>query len=125
MIVGRYKAKVDADAKARAKKAAEDFQRKLHQAMVTETKQSLQKAIQKDATKAVNDGLLTGPIMKVSCDFATSADAADQHQATFSCLAVNKINVADGTEEGYSYTGTANYDSGTISWHLGRGGVTP
>jgi hypothetical protein len=79
----------------------------------------LQKAILKDARQSVSDGTLDGPIKSVSCQPATSTDSTDAHQATFSCIAVNKTN-SDGTLAGYSYTGTANYDSGNITWHLGR-----
>ena len=34
------------------------------------------------------------------------------------CLAVNQSN-ADGTEEGYRFTGTINFDSGSYTWRLG------
>jgi hypothetical protein len=35
-------------------------------------------------------------------------------------MAVNKSN-ADGTEEGYGFTGTINFDSGSYTWRLGNG----
>jgi hypothetical protein len=84
----------------------------------TLAKTSLESMILKDARQKVNDGVLDGPIKKVTCDAATSADSSST-EGTFNCLAVTQTN-SDGTDSGYGYVGTANYDTGEISAHMGN-----
>jgi hypothetical protein len=85
----------------------------------------LERHIKKDAVKDVNDGLLQGPIIRVQCDPGTAGDATNTTQSSFDCTVVTKVNVADGTESGYQWTGTINFNSGAMSWHPGGSGVTP
>lgn len=104
-----------AAAVAKAKKNIAKIEREIQQ---TEAKTSLQSLVQKDAREKVAEGYLDGPIKHVSCEPATSADSATTEE-TFNCLAVDKTN-ADGTEEGYSYVGTANFNTGMVTAHLGN-----
>ena len=78
---------------------------------------SLEQMIQKDAKSKASDGFFDGPIKHVTCDPASSADSASTED-TFNCLAVNKVEGT--TEEGYSYVGTANYQTGQITAHVGN-----
>ena len=65
-------------------------------------------------------GVLTGPILHSSCTpVSGSPDSLSAHSGTFECLAANKTNASDGTESGYRYSGTVDYDTGSITWHLG------
>jgi len=112
--------KVEQDRKAADRRAEQQLQR----AIRTQAIKDLEHDIKKDATKEVNNGYLTGPILRATCSPATAADANSLQQATFSCLAIDKTN-DDGTSEGYTYTGTINYNTGMMQWHLGGGGITP
>lgn len=92
----------------------------------TERKQDvtqLESYIKKDAEKDVKDGLLDGPAIKgVDCTPMPGSDALGDlslSSGSFSCVAYNKVT-ADGTESGYAFQGTINFDSGQIGWHLGN-----
>lgn len=76
----------------------------------------LQTAVKGDAVKDVNDGVLTGPILKVQCEPATSADATAPI-ANYTCLAAK--TESGGTLEGYRFSALLNTNTGSISWHLG------
>lgn len=81
----------------------------------------LEEAITKDAKESVSEGLLDGPIKFTQCT-ATGGGSSDDLTAltgTFECLAATTEN-DDGTIEGYAYSGTTEWDSGSITWHLGR-----
>ena len=103
-----------AAAVAKAKKNIAKIEREIQQ---TEAKTSLQSLVQKNAREQVSEGYLDGPIKHVTCEPATSADSATTEE-TFNCLAVTTIH-SDGTEEGYSYVGTANFNTGMVTAHLG------
>ncbi len=63
-------------------------------------KQSLQKAITKDANESVATGLLTGPILKTSCNpIGGGSEDLSEPTGKYECLAVNEIN-GDGTWKG-------------------------
>lgn len=77
---------------------------------------SLQKAVQKDAEKDVNDGIFDGPIIKVQCQPATAVDATAAI-ANYSCLAATSQT---GSElEGYRFSASINMHTESYSWHLG------
>ncbi|QGG41832.1 DUF2510 domain-containing protein [Aeromicrobium yanjiei] len=101
-----------ADARERADEAERDVRRDLVEA--------LEKQITKDAKENVADDLLEGPIKYTSCT-ATGGGSTDDLTAltgTFECIAVNEEN-SDGTASGYRYAGTAEWDTGSITWKLG------
>lgn len=105
-----------ADDAAAAQQAADDTEREGRRDMGT----ALEKRITKHAKGLVKDGLLEGPIKYSSCT-ATGGGSTDDLTAltgTFECLAVNKEN-DDGTASGYSYAGTAEWATGSLTWQLG------
>ncbi len=74
----------------------------------------------KHARSLVTEGLLTGPIVRSTCDpVGGGRDDLEAHTGRYECLAVNEDH-DDGTYSGYSYQGTINYDEGTYSWRLGN-----
>jgi hypothetical protein len=77
---------------------------------------ALQSSVKTDAEKDVADGILTGPILKVQCQPASSADATASI-ATYTWVAANSI--ANGTLSGYRFSATININSGAYTWHLG------
>lgn len=113
------KAKAEQEAAERAaaaKEAADQAERDSRAEMVKE----LERNITKSARKAVSTGVLDGPILYSSCT-ATGGGSTDDLTAltgTFDCLAANKEN-ADNTISGYSYGGTVEWETGTMTWQLG------
>ncbi|MFN2617629.1 MAG: hypothetical protein ABR581_10985 [Thermoleophilaceae bacterium] len=87
----------------------------------TDLVKELESAVTKDARKTVADGLLDGPVLRSSCDPLSGGpkDLA-AHRGRFECLAINKTN-DDGSYEGYRYSASIDYDSGTYRWRLGGG----
>lgn len=111
------KAKADADAAAAAtKQAADDQTRTERKATVT----ALEASILKDAKAMVKSQTLTGPILRASCTplGGGSVDDLTALTGTLECIAVNKKN-ADGTEQGYRFSATINWNEGSYTWHLG------
>src|SRR4051812_23533672 len=106
----------EARQRAADKKAADDVERSSRADLV----KSLERSVTKDATKDVNEGLIDGPVLHTSCNPSGGSNPDDLSATTadFTCLAVNKEN-ADGTESGYRFTATVNYDDLTYTWHLG------
>jgi hypothetical protein len=101
---------------AAAQQAADDAERKSRRELI----KFLEQTITKDAKKSVTDGILDGPILHTSCT-ATGGGSEDDLTAltgTFECIAVNKKD-PDGTESGYRYSGTTEWNSGQITWKLG------
>lgn len=101
---------------AEAQQAADDAERSSRRDLV----QALEKRITKHAKGLVEDDLLEGPIKYSSCT-ATGGGSTDDLTAltgTFECMAVNEEN-GDGTVSGYTYSGTAEWETGAISWKLG------
>jgi hypothetical protein len=110
-------------AAARAKAAAQRAQDALDQIKIDARKSmehDLRSAITKDAQKDVDTGLLDGPaISHTSCNpIAGGSNSLSEPTARYECLAVNETH-ADGTESGYRFTGTINFDSGSYTWRLG------
>jgi predicted nucleic acid-binding Zn ribbon protein len=110
----RQQAADDAAAKARADKVERDLRHSLIR--------SVEHSVTKDAQKDVSNGLLTGPILSTTCTpiGGGSVDDLTAQTGKFECIAVNKIS-ADGTESGYRFSATVNYDDGTYQWHIGSG----
>jgi hypothetical protein len=108
-------ARVEGAAKsaAAAKKAENAIARSVRASIVT----SIRKSITKDARKDVAEGLLDGPITGTTCQLLSSSSLSS-HTGRYQCIAVNKTS-ADGTQEGYRFAATANYDTGSYTWHLG------
>lgn len=116
----RHRAAVAAAAAAAAQRKAQqaaaalkrDEAKIMRQSMVS----ALQGAVQKDAEKDVNEGLLNGPIIKVQCEPATAVDATASI-ANYTCLAATSQT---GTElSGYRFSATINTNTGSYTWHLG------
>ena len=100
---------------AAAKAAADRVQRSIRE----DLERALDRSITKDASKQVAAGLLDGPITRTSCNaMGGGSDSLSEPTGRYECIAVNKTN-ADGTEEGYRYSATINYDQGSYTWHLG------
>jgi hypothetical protein len=115
-------AKQEAAAAAKAAAAAEqkskdDAERALRMAEIKEVAASVKKTAQQD----VNDGTLDGPIIDSSCQplGGGSTDDLTQKTATLTCFAANKKN-SDGSENGYNFSATINWDTGEYSWKLGQ-----
>src|SRR3954468_15388228 len=108
----RDEAKRRADQKA----AADDLERSNRADLVTQ----LEKSITKDAEKDVNNGVLTGPILRTQCDptGGTNPDDLSVTSADFSCMAVTSES-AEGLAHGYSFSATINYDQLNYTWQLG------
>jgi hypothetical protein len=108
----RDEAKRQADASA-----AED---KLQRDSRAELVKELEKSITKDAQKDVNDGLLTGPVLRTQCDPVAGGNPDDLSVTSvdFSCMAVTSES-AGGLAHGYSFSATINYDQSNYTWHLG------
>lgn len=81
----------------------------------------LEEAVQKDAEKRVGEGRLDGPIQRTECTplGGGSMDDLTAITGTFECIAVNEKR-DDGSESGYVFSATVNWDSASYSWHLGR-----
>lgn len=101
----------------RAEKAAADAAERESRASLIS---SLEKSVQKTAKKDVALGILTGPILEVTCTplGGGSTDDLTQRSATFECFATNKKN-DDGTANGYTFSATANWTTGEYTWKLG------
>jgi type II secretory pathway pseudopilin PulG len=82
---------------------------------------ALEASVLKDAKKRETDGLLTGPFSRASCTplGGGSVDDLTAITGTFECIAVNKKD-SDGTESGYVFSATVNWNTGEYQWHLGR-----
>ena len=102
---------------AEAEAARESGERALRAVIV----EGLQESVQKDAVKRVDEGRLDGPIMRTECTplGGGSIDDLTAITGTFECIAVNEKS-DDGTESGYVFSATVNWDAASYSWHLGR-----
>jgi len=80
----------------------------------------LERSVTKDARRDADDGLLDGPILRTECTPVAGGNVDDvaEHTGDFSCMAVSRVN-GDGTESGYRFSATVNYDASSYSWHLG------
>ena len=116
-----------ARARAAAARAAVAARQAQEQAEVTQRQAletQLQNSITQDATSKANQGLLTnGPAQSTSCTPVSggSSQNLSQSTGTYSCIAVYQTN-SDGTQSGYRYSGTVNFDTGSYTWQLGGNG---
>lgn len=120
----------DRKASVAAKKAAEE-QKRLQEAAEAEAAaerairglivDGLEEAVQKDATERVDEGRLDGPIQRTECTplGGGSVDDLTAITGTFECIAVNEKQ-DDGSESGYVFSATVNWDEASYSWRLGR-----
>jgi hypothetical protein len=120
----RARAAADAQAAAQAQQAAQQAQQAAEVSSRQSLETQLQNAITKDATDKADQGLLTnGPAQSTTCTPVSggSSQNLNQSSGTYSCIAVDQTN-SDGTQSGYSYTGTINFDTAEITWQLGAAG---
>lgn len=114
--------RVAANKAARAKEQAdaEAEQVRYQRSVRAELIADLEKSIVKDAKKSVTAGLLDGPVLRAACTPIGGGSTDDLTAVTgaFTCIAVTKKDT-DGTESGYRYTATVNWDEQSYSWHLG------
>ena len=110
------RASAAASASAAAKEEADSAERLKRTAIVT----ALEASVLKDAKSRVGKGVLDGPITRASCTplGGGSTDDLTAITGTFECIAVNKTE-ADGSESGYRFSGTVNWNETSYSWHLG------
>ncbi|WP_396291159.1 DUF2510 domain-containing protein [Curtobacterium sp. KT1] len=102
-----------------AQEAADDAERTARTETVTEVESSVKKMADDNVTK----GLLDGPITGVSCNpVSGSTDDLTDTTTTFDCFAANKDN-GDGTQSGYFFNATVNWDSGEYTYGLGKSGA--
>lgn len=109
-------AAAEARAAAEAKKEKDRAERAVRHELVGE----MQASITKDARKDVTNGLLDGPILSTTCNplGGGSSDDLTALTTTFECIAVTKKN-PDGTESGYRFAATANWNDSSYTWRLG------
>lgn len=95
--------------------AADDAERARRAGAVTE----LERSVEKDAKKDVKAGILTGPIISVSCTATGggSTDDLDAPSTKYECFAANKDN-GDGTLRGYPYDATIDWSDNSYTWIL-------
>lgn len=98
--------------------AAEADAERVVRAMIVD---GLEESVQKDATERVDEGRLDGPIQRTECTplGGGSVDDLTAITGTFECIAVNEKQ-EDGSESGYVFSATVNWDEASYSWHLGR-----
>lgn len=99
-----------------AAEAADNMERAVRLLTVT----SLEESVLKDAKERVDEGVLTGPVLRASCTplGGGSTDDLTAITGTFKCIAVNEEH-DDGTASGYRFSATVNWDEGSYSWNLG------
>jgi hypothetical protein len=81
----------------------------------------MRRSIRKDANEKIAEGLLDGPdVRRVSCNpIAGGSDSLEEPTARYECLAVNETDYDEGTDRGYRYTATMNFEDGSYTWRLG------
>jgi ribosomal protein L40E len=115
------------EAEARRAEAAEDARQqqialdRIERSERRLIEKSMRNAMRDDANEEIADGWLEGPMVThVRCDpVAGGSDSLDEPTARYDCLAVNEVDYDDGTERGYSYEGTVNFNKGSYTWKLG------
>lgn len=81
----------------------------------------IQESVKTMAEGHIADGILTGPIIKVTCSpvGGGSTDDLDQSTTVFGCFVANQDN-GDGTMSGYNYHATMNWDTGQYTYGMGK-----
>lgn len=123
--VAAARARAQAAAQAQAAQQARQTAQQAQQAAQVSQRQSLESQLQtsitNDATQKANQGvLIDGPALSTTCTPVNggSSTTLSQSSGTYSCIAVYQYN-GDGTSTGYDYTGTINFDTGSLTWRLG------
>lgn len=107
------------EAQQAAQEAADDAQRSARAETVKQVEASVKTMAEEDATK----GIIDGPIMSASCNpISGSTDDLTDTTTSFDCFAANADN-ADGTQSGYFFNATVNWDSGKYTYGLGKSGA--
>ncbi|RDV43670.1 DUF2510 domain-containing protein [Leifsonia sp. ku-ls] len=102
-----------------AQQAADDAKRAQRRDMVTQVEASIKKMAEDDISK----GVLTGPVLTVTCNpVSGSTDDLTDTTTTFDCFVANKDN-GDGTSSGYFFNATVNWTSGSYTYGLGKSGT--
>jgi hypothetical protein len=106
--------------KAATDKAATDKAATERAARAATVKQ-IESSITKDAEKSVEDDIITGPIINVTCTPTAggSTEDLDTPSTTYQCFVANKDN-GDGTLGGYYWDATSNWADGTATWGMAR-----
>jgi hypothetical protein len=129
----REKAKSDAAEAARIVKRAADAQEaqeaKEAQADVDraerlvrkESVSEIEKSIKKMARKHVREGIIEGPVIRVSCDPVAGGSVENLSEKTtaFQCFMANEDN-KDGTMSGHYYHATMNWGTGSYTYGFGE-----
>jgi hypothetical protein len=73
------------------------------------------------AQKHMDDGVITGPVLRVSCSPVAGGSMDDLSEATtvFECFMAQKDN-DDGTSSGFYYSATMNWETGSYTYGLDR-----
>lgn len=97
--------------------AADKRERELRQLSVDE----IESSIKVMADGHVEEGIIDGPVLEVSCDplDGGSTDDLTQKTTVFQCFVANEDN-GDGTMSGYYYNATMNWDSGQYTYGFGQ-----
>ncbi|WP_254803965.1 DUF2510 domain-containing protein [Curtobacterium sp. YR515] len=107
------------EAQEAAQAAADTAERSSRAETVKEVEASVKTMAEENVTK----GLLDGPILSVSCNpVSGSTDDLTDTTTSFDCFAANEDN-ADGTQSGYFFNSTVNWDSGEYTYGLGKSGA--
>jgi hypothetical protein len=129
----RDRAKLDAAETARRAKRAEEArgaqEAKEAQAAVNraerlvrkESVAEVERSIKKMARKHVREGIIKGPVIRVSCDPVAGGSVEDLSEKTtvFQCFMANKDN-KDGTMSGHYYHATMNWGTGSYTYGFGE-----
>ena len=112
------------EAEERAAQAAQEQQEALDGAereLRREMVKDIEASIKKMAKKHVKEGLIRGPVLKVSCDPVAggSIDNLADQTTVFQCFVANKDH-GDGTMSGYYYNATMNWDTGSYTYGFGE-----
>jgi hypothetical protein len=110
--------KAAAERQAAIDKAKHDLEVLTRKSGVTQ----IESSVKQMATQQAATGLLSGPVISVTCTPAagSSIDDLDQNTTDFGCFAATKDN-GDGTLSGYNYHATMNWSSGQFTYGFGKG----
>lgn len=123
--VAALKARQQAEQQRRQQLQQQQRQQQAQRAAEVSSRQALEGQLQtnitKDATQKASQGFLTsGPAQSTTCTRASGGSSQNLSEAsgTYSCIAVYQTN-SDGTQSGYRYSGTINFDTGMLTWQPG------
>lgn len=110
-------ARAEAEAEAEAKAAADEAERAVRAATVVQIEESIVQM----ATKHVEEGLIDGPVLGVSCSPVAGGSLDDLSETTtvFECF-MSRVDNGDGTSSGHYYNATMNWGDGSYTYGFGR-----